>query len=129
MKSPVAFLVTASACTLLLAGCGRPTLQIAPEVVSGCLPAKPEVIKVTWDTGRAKPKMLAVQIGRPGDQQRRFWFNATAPRGSRSTGRWGVDGMTFFLVDSQGRELARRTIEARPCAGRTAKPSQKHSRH
>jgi hypothetical protein len=128
MKSSIASLLTTSGCLLLLASCGRTSLQIDPEVVSGCLPAKPEAIKVTWDTGREKPKMLAVQIGRPGRQQRRFWFHTDAPRGSRSTGRWGIDGMTFFLVDSHGRELARRTIEARPCADRAARSSQKQLR-
>lgn len=113
--------LAASLVAILLAGCGRSALQISPEAVSGCLPVKPQAIKVAWNAGREGSGPWMIQIGRAGGQDRRFWFHTTEPEGSRLTGRWGVDGMTFFLVDSDGRELARRTLEAMPCRARPPK--------
>lgn len=115
MKTSSARIVAILACPILLAGCGRTTLKIDPVAVSGCFPARPQAIKLSWDVEGRKHDTLFVQIGKAGQEQRRLWFNTTAPMGSLSTERWGVDGMTFFLVDSHGKELARRTVEAVPC--------------
>lgn len=96
-----------------VAGCSRAKLSLDPDIVTGCALGHGSVISVNWDAGKVKTAYVRVYITRPGNSERR-WLQA-GPVGSRQTGRWASDGITFVLRDDQERELARRTLVASPC--------------
>jgi hypothetical protein len=106
--------LAATAClALALAGCSRAKLSLDPEVVTGCALGHGSVISVNWDASKVDTSYVRVYITRPGNSERR-WLQA-GPVGSRKTGRWATDGITFVLRDARERELARRTLVTSPC--------------
>lgn len=98
---------------LALAACSRASLELDPALVPACKPGHSEVIEVRWDARDSGAKRIAIDVLRPGTAAKP-WISG-APSGSRRTGRWGNDGLTFVLRDQEGRELARRTIESGAC--------------
>ena len=99
-----------------LGGCSRAKLELNPAVLAGCAAGHGEVVRVSWDASNSGTKGVEVYIRRPGGTKRP-WTRGKAV-GSRETGRWASDGLTFILRDDHGRELARRTIETRRCPRR-----------
>jgi hypothetical protein len=98
---------------LALAGCSRASLTLDPAVLPGCALGHGAVIAVRWDAHAIKTKFVQVALTRPGGGER-GWTRGK-PVGSRNTGRWAVDGMTFILRDDRGRELTRKTLETSRC--------------
>lgn len=107
--------LAATACiAFAIAGCSRAKLTLDPEVVTGCALGHGSVISVKWDAGKVDTSYVRIYITRPGDGGERRWLQG-APAGSRKTGRWANDGITFILRDMRERELARRTLVTSPC--------------
>jgi len=101
-------------CACAISGCSRATIDFDPGVLPGCAAGHGEEVLVSWDVPNASTKKgIQIYIKRPGAGERP-WIQGK-PHGSRKTGRWTGDGMTFILRDDHGRELARRTIEKLPC--------------
>jgi hypothetical protein len=100
-------------CTALLAqGCSRGRLTLEPAVLSGCAAGHGEVVTVHWDVRARGVQNVQLYVQRPGGSER-AWVRGRNP-GSRKTGRWAADGMTFILRSGR-HEFDRRTIETRPC--------------
>jgi hypothetical protein len=97
----------------LLAGCSGSRLDLQPAVLSGCTPGKGVVIHASWDATSAGTDTVQLLVVRPGGGTRP-WTRGPA-RGAKDTGAWGSDGLTIVMLASDGRELARRTIESSPC--------------
>ncbi len=110
MKSKFA---TSACIALALAGCSRASLSLDPDIVPGGALGHGSIITVKWDAGKIDTKYVRLYLIRPGDGERR-WMQAP-PTGSRKTGAWATDGITFVLRDSRERELARRTLVTSPC--------------
>lgn len=92
-------------------------LTISPAVVSDCKnPQGRPKINVQWDASDLDVKYVRFTVNRPG-QEKKGWTRGK-PKGSKKTGPWGTDGLTFTMYDHKGRELARRTLESTPCDGR-----------
>lgn len=98
---------------LALAGCARAKLSLDPDIVSGCALGHGSIISVDWDASKVETDYVRVYLTRPGNTERR-WLQG-APVGSRKTGPWATDGITFILRDARERELARRTLVTSPC--------------
>jgi hypothetical protein len=88
-------------------------LSLDPAVVTGCALGHGSVIVVNWDAGKVATRNVSLYITRPGNSER-LWLRSR-PVGSRKTGRWATDGITFVLRDDHERELARRTLVTSPC--------------
>lgn len=103
---------------LCAGGCSRTSIELQPAVIAPCKPGEASVIEVRWDARAAGADSVSIDVLRPGAAAKP-WTSGGAT-GSRKTGRWGVDGLTFVLRDPSGRELGRRTVESVPCptAGR-----------
>lgn len=106
-------LATAACIAFALAGCSRAKLTLDPDIVSGCALGHGSIIEVSWDASKAKTDFVRVYLTRPGDGERR-WLQGK-PVGSRKTGPWATDGITFILRDDKEQELARRTLITSPC--------------
>lgn len=113
MTATTSKFLTSACIALALAGCSRASLSLDPNIVSGCALGRGSIITVTWDAGKTDTKYVRLYLTRPGDGERR-WMQAP-PAGSRKTGPWATDGITFILRDSRERELARRTLVTSPC--------------
>ncbi|MFL6591186.1 MAG: hypothetical protein ACJ8GK_00555 [Luteimonas sp.] len=111
VRHPLA--VAAAAASLALGGCSRASLTLEPAVLPGCAAGHGAVVMVRWDARAIQTKFVQVALTRPGGGER-GWTRGK-PVGSRSTGRWAVDGLTFILRDDDGRELARETLETSRC--------------
>lgn len=98
---------------MALAGCSRASLTLDPAVLPGCAAGHGAVVLVRWDARNVQTKTVQVALTRPGGHER-AWTHGK-PSGSRQTGRWSVDGLTFILRDDRGRELVRRTLETSRC--------------
>jgi hypothetical protein len=109
--------LAATACiAFALAGCSRAKLSLDPEIVSGCALGHGSIITVKWDAGKVDTGYVRVYLTRPGNGERR-WLQGPLV-GSRKTGPWATDGITFILRDARERELARRTLVTSPCPRR-----------
>lgn len=104
---------TIACIALALVGCSRARLSLDPDIVSGCALGHGSIIAVKWDAGKLDTKYVRLYITRPGEGERR-WTQGP-PVGSRKTGPWATDGITFILRDSRERELARRTLVTSRC--------------
>jgi hypothetical protein len=109
-----AVVALAAGSAILLPGCSRTRLELDPAVLSGCPSQRGRVIQVTWDASRATTGRVVIKFAQPGSKPRAW--RTELPTGSALTGPWGKDGLTVLLVSAQGRELARRTLVASPCA-------------
>ena len=98
---------------MTLAGCSRASLTLDPAVLPGCAAGHGAVVMVRWDARATGTKSVRVALTRPGGAERR-WTGGEA-LGSRRTGRWAVDGLTFVLRDDRGKELLRKTLETSRC--------------
>jgi hypothetical protein len=96
-----------------LGGCRRADLSLDPAIVSGCALGRGSIITVHWDATRAHTDFVRIYLTRPGEGERR-WLQGK-PVGSRKTGPWATDGITFILRESRERDLARRTRVTSPC--------------
>jgi len=103
----------ALAASLCLAGCAEARLELDPAVLPDCTPARGAVIHVAWDARDAGTDRVRLEVTRPGGGSRP-WTQGPAA-GSKDTGPWGSDGLTFVLLSAEGDELARRTVETFPC--------------
>ena len=109
--------LAATACiAFALAGCSRAKLSLDPEIVSGCALGHGSIINVQWDASKVDTDYVRIYLTRPGEGERR-WLQGK-PVGSRKTGPWATDGITFILRDSRERDLARRTLVTSPCPRR-----------
>lgn len=103
-----------AACALpLLTACSRTRFEIDPEVVTGCAAVHGHVVNVSWDARPADAKLVRIYVLRPG-QGDKLWA-AHGPVGSKKTGPWASDGLTFIMRDHDERELGRRTLMTSPC--------------
>ena len=109
-------LATIACIAFALAGCSRASLSLDPDIVSGCALGRGSVIAVNWDASTVDTEYVRIYLTRPGDGERR-WLQGP-PVGSRKTGPWATDGITFILRDARERELARRTLVTSPCPRR-----------
>jgi hypothetical protein len=103
---------------VLLGGCHRARLSLDPAVLEDCGPGPGKVIRVAWDARDVSGEGVRLEVVRPGGENTP-WGQGPAV-GSKSTGAWGSDGLTFVLLSPDGRELDRRTITTIPC--RTPRP-------
>jgi hypothetical protein len=98
---------------VLLAGCHRAQLSLEPAVLEDCGPGPGKVIRARWDARGAGVDRVKLEVRRPGAEGTP-WGEGPAV-GSKSTGRWGSDGLTFIVRALDGRELERRTVTTIPC--------------
>jgi hypothetical protein len=105
---------------LALAGCHRAQLSLDPAVLEDCGPGPGKVIRAAWDARAVGVDRVALEVVRPGAEATPWGQGPAA--GSKSTGRWGSDGLTFVVRTADGRELARRTVTTIPCLA----PKPKH---
>jgi hypothetical protein len=110
---PRALAVMALLAASSLAGCSRSSMTLDPAVLPGCAAGHGEVVKVSWDAAGVGARGVQIYINRPGATPRP-WTQGKA-KGSRKTGRWSTDGLTFALRDRDGNVLARRTLETSRC--------------
>ena len=98
---------------LALCACSRARLDLDPAVINGCALGHMQAIRVSWDARAVHEANVLVSIRRPGSRMR-GWVRGHAT-GSRMTGRWVSDGMTFVLSNPAGKQLAIRTVETTRC--------------
>jgi hypothetical protein len=101
------------AATFAATACSRASLELDPAIVPSCKAGYAEVVDVRWDAAASGTTRVTIDVLRPGTAAKQ-WTNG-GPSGHKRTGKWGNDGLTFVLRADDGRELARRTIETRPC--------------
>jgi hypothetical protein len=106
---------------MLPTGCQRAHLSLDPAVLEDCGPGPGRIIRADWDARGAGVNHVMLEVLRPGAESTP-WGEGPAT-GSKSTGPWGSDGLTFILRTPDGRELERRTITTIPCL--TPKPGPK----
>ena len=106
-------LTTIACIAFALAGCSGAQLSLDPAIVSGCALGHGSVITVKWDASKLDTKYVRVYLTRPGEGERR-WTQGP-PVGSRKTGPWATDGITFILRDDRERDLTRRTLVTWRC--------------
>jgi hypothetical protein len=97
----------------VLAGCSEPRFEIEPAVVTGCALGHGHIVEVSWDASAAGAEKVRLGLLRPG-QGEKVW-GLHGPVGSKKTGRWASDGLTFVLYDQDDDELARRTLTTSAC--------------
>jgi hypothetical protein len=118
VSAPTTFRRMASVCACLLVlalcACSRAKLELSPRVIQGCALGHAQTVRVSWDARNTKTPTVGIFIRRPGSRERQ-WLRSKAT-GSRQTGRWVSDGMTFVLRDPAGKQLAIRTVETSRCA-------------
>lgn len=108
-------------CAVLAGGCHRGQLSLSPAVLEDCGPGPGKVIRVDWDARQAGVERVDLALLRPGGEIV-GWGEGPAA-GSKSTGPWASDGLTFILLAADGRELDRRTVTTIPC--RNPKPRRR----
>ncbi|HEU4991370.1 MAG TPA: hypothetical protein VFT52_02625 [Luteimonas sp.] len=109
-RRPIAIALSGA---FLLAGCHRAHLSLEPAVLEDCGPGPGKVIRAEWDARGAGMDRVMLEVLRPGAEPTP-WGEAPAA-GSKSTGPWGSDGLTFVVRAPDGRELDRRTVTTIPC--------------
>jgi hypothetical protein len=98
---------------VLLAGCHRAQLSLEPAVLEDCGPGPGKVIRAHWDARGAGVDSVKLEVVRPGGEGTPWGEHPAA--GSKSTGPWGSDGLTFVVRAPDGRELDRRTVTTIAC--------------
>jgi hypothetical protein len=107
-----------------LAGCHRAHLSLDPAVLEDCGPGPGKVIRASWDARSAGVDGVTLEVLRPGAEGTPWGTGPVA--GSKSTGPWGSDGLTFIVRAPDGRELERRTVTTIPCRTPRPRPKPKH---
>jgi hypothetical protein len=91
-----------------------PKLGIEPKTLDLCGGRRAGRVTVSWNIPGMEARTWTIFVSTSGTS-RKPWTAGQGSVGSRQTGEWVVDGMTFMLVDKGGRELARATARAKEC--------------
>jgi hypothetical protein len=88
--------------------------DVAPQSFSSCdQPA--HISNLRWSVTKQGVTSVSIFVNGPGEAET-LWGPGELI-GTRETGAWVADGLTFTLRDQQGAVLARRTIHTTRCAG------------